>query len=256
MGPISKPRPDLWGPGAIALALALFLVPRTPVYVSVTGTALFGVLCYIVWNHRWVGEPLWRKCFGITVAAVAVFVICRGGIQQAQPITVVIAPTPAASPLVILDAQVVDKPIPPRPNGSRHIVFAIILYYNTTGNTYAFSSYFTTGLGKTLDNNSAGILLTGMKALNDRRVALGQNPLDNMTIPPYYSGNTTTDSSPATMRYLTPKQYNLFRAGKLAYYFVGTIQAIKGEQVNSVARCGYGVYTFTELVTHSCPYGI
>jgi hypothetical protein len=250
-------RPDLWGPAAFALALILFIISKSPLWVGITGAALFLVLCHIVWHYSWVNEKLWRRSVGIILCAILVSLICRSALpDNATKVVFIESPVPSPSPLILLSSAVVDKQVQRRPNGATHIVFAIAFYFNSTGNTYAFRGFNTTTLAPVLDSVSMLRLFLTMQAINDEKFALSLNAITKQTIPPFYSGNTTTDSAPSTIRYLTPKQYDLFRTGKLAYYYIGTIQGVRGDAVYTVPYCGYGIYTFSDLVTHSCPYGV
>ena len=190
----------------------------------------------------------------VMLVALGAFAYAREKrIEAVQQPVVRDEPTVQPTPIVITGTSAIYETLP---GVARRLVVADIYFENVTADQYALTfNYETTLHAPPKTDADLGVLVSVMRAVLDTntkegKAAPGSEP---GVIGPFGSQFTSTDAYIHHIRLLSPQQDAQFRTGRLIYIFVGNIVATRGSAVYTIPYCGYGLYTFSDLVTHACP---
>ncbi|MBV8132961.1 MAG: hypothetical protein JO282_10695 [Alphaproteobacteria bacterium] len=198
-----------------ALALVLFLIPKTPLTITVALCAIFALLAHPLWNSKWVELTAWRRAsvFAILAASLA----WMGFAVWPKPDEIVL--------------QVGDITILHHLEGKRERLFATIAYTNPSSfrleTRVAMGSYF----------------VSANPALQDAAMERARREAERVyaASPPIPSeiGPHESRGIPFTGPAVSRAEYRDFRAGHYRFYVAGFID-VEGEGAKGrTTFCGF-----------------
>lgn len=210
---------------------------------------------------REVESKLWRGLYGgMAVLIIVTAIIVTHNASVAAPVTTIgSVGGPMATPIPIFITAYQPAMVKSKQRKSFYEPGANVYYSNDSANTYRIMNYTTSTLTKTVPEDSFAYIdmFAQMRAATDKHV-------QTTTMPAYAGTSGPWATNGFVSAYLTsghnipefiggPKLHD-FLLGNSAFYFAGTIQAVRGDQVINVPYCGYVIHFLGQDVTfHNGP---